>query len=511
MTTTGADRVLGADAVVVGTGVAGLAAARAMAPRSVLLVSKGAVDAGSTSWAQGGVAAAMGADDSPERHAADTIAVGAGLNDPQAVAALTADAAARIAGFLAAGGRFDLAPDGSPALGREAGHSTRRVLHADGDATGAEMHRALSAAASRAEHVTLVDRLVVDEIVVDEGRVAGVAGFREDGERILLAAPAVVVATGGAGRLWSHTTNPPAVTGDGITLAARAGVALADLEFVQFHPTALASGRDPMPLLTEALRGEGAVLVDEDGRRFMVDEHPDAELAPRDAVARANWRRITEGGRVFLDATAAVGERFPERFPTVYGICREEGIDPRTEPVPVSPAAHYHMGGIATDLRGRTSLGGLWAVGEASRTGVHGANRLASNSLLEGLVFGHRVGRDVAAAGLPVPAAAAVRRAAGRPVARAAEVSDVEQMVREVMWERVGVERRGSGLLVALETLDRLEEKLEPGVSQLRSMVTASRLIATAAFARAESRGGHFRADHPEEDPAAARSLVVSG
>ncbi len=509
--TTRFTEVATADAIVVGTGVAGLSAALAMAPRRVLLISKGAVDAGSTRWAQGGIAAPLGPDDSPDLHAADTMAVGGGLNDRAAVDALTSDAESHIRTLIALGGRFDLAPDGSIALGREAGHSTRRILHADGDATGVEVQRALEAAVSRADHVRLIERLFVTDLVVDAGRVVGATTRTAAGDRLLLAAPAVVLATGGAGRLWAHTTNPAAVTGDGIALAARAGAALADLEFVQFHPTALASGRDPMPLLTEALRGEGAILVDDSGERFMPRQHPDGELAPRDVVARAIWHRLAMGRRVFLDATEAVGSRFPDRFPTVFGLCLEEGIDPRIDPVPVSPAAHYHMGGVVTDLDGRASLPGLWAVGEASRTGVHGANRLASNSLLEGLVFGGRAGRSVRASDAAPAARVDLLRAAVDPGPEPADASDVIEVLREVMWDRVGVVRHGEGLRVALETIDRLVDKLEPGVSEASGMLTSARLIATAALARPESRGGHSRDDYPRTDPAWARSLVMNG
>ncbi len=503
--------VITADAVVVGTGVAGLSAALAMAPRTVLLVSKGAVDAGSTRWAQGGIAAPIGPGDSPELHAADTIEVGGGLNDPAAVDVLTAEAGVRIEELIDAGGSFDLAEDGSIALGREAGHSTHRILHSDGDATGAEVQRALGMAVGRSDNIRVLEHLQVVDLVVDGGRVGGVTARAADGTRLLLAAPAVVLATGGAGRLWAHTTNPEAVTGDGIAIVARAGAQLADLEFVQFHPTALASGRDPMPLLTEALRGEGAVLIDETGHRFMVREHPDAELAPRDIVARANWRRLAMGRKVLLDATGAVGDRFPERFPTVFGICRDEGIDPRVQPVPVSPAAHYHMGGIVTDVDGRSSLPGLWAIGEVSRTGVHGANRLASNSLLEGLVFGHRAGRSVLEAASAPLTPADLWRSAVDPGPAPSQAPDVIEVLREVMWERVGVVRHREGLRIALETIDRLEDKLEPGISEARNMIVAARLVATAALVRPESRGGHFRADHPESDSAWARSLVMNG
>jgi len=364
-----------------------------------------------------------------------------------------------------------------------------------------------------------------------------------DGRRVLHLAPAVVLATGGLGQLYSHTTNPVEATADGLAMAFRAGARVADVEFVQFHPTALATGDDPMPLLTEALRGEGAVLRDEAGERFMVAEHPLAELAPRDIVARAIFRRLGAGGKVFMDATEAVGERFPERFPTVFASCRARGLDPRVEAIPVAPAAHYHMGGILVDASGRSSLAGLWACGEVAATGAHGANRLASNSLLEALVFGARVAEDL----WSVPGVRGPRRldgvvlptwespAAGRESIRVEEKSGVGAAasaiaaVRRLAWERMGVVRDGGGLASALVELDRLERPAGLGgedaggdgsgrVSvararawgEARNLLCAARLVATAALARRESRGGHFRVDFPASLPVWQRRIVLS-
>jgi len=495
------DRLVRADAVVVGSGIGGLTAALAMAPRRVLVVTKGDPGGGSTPWAQGGIAAAVAADDSPREHAADTVAVGGGLNDPRAVEVLTAAAPERVEALERLGVRFDTGPDGTLLLGREGGHHRRRVLHSGGDATGAEMMRALVRAAAGADHVETLPFGFAADLVVDGGRVVGVTVRTDAGEKVLALASAVVLATGGIGRLYANTTNPPEVTGDGLAMAARAGAAVADLEFVQFHPTALASGRDPMALLTEALRGEGAVLVDEAGERFMVGRHPDAELAPRDVVARAIWARLQAGGRVYLDATAAVGASFPERFPTVFDLCLEDGIDPRTQPVPVAPAAHYHMGGVATDLDGRASLPGLWAVGEVSCTGVHGANRLASNSLLEATVFGQRAGEAVRVAGAP-PVEATAAFAAADPGPVPGDQGGVVGELRRTMWWGVGVVRDGPGLTAALERLEDLARRLSPGASEARNMVEAGGLIARAALVRTESRGAHFRSDYPEPDPA---------
>ncbi|HET7041406.1 MAG TPA: L-aspartate oxidase, partial [Gemmatimonadales bacterium] len=357
--------------LVVGSGAAGLTAALGAAPLRCTVLTKARLGTGGSSpWAQGGIAAAVGRDDAPALHAADTMAAGAGLNDPHVVDILTAEGPERVKALLALGAHFDLDDTGGLSLHREAAHSRHRILHAR-DATGAEVVRTLVEAVRRAPEIRVVDEAFAIDLAVEDGQVVGLLAVHADGRKVLHVAPAVVLATGGLGRLYLHTTNPKEATGDGLAMAARAGARLVDLEFVQFHPTALATGADPMPLLTEALRGEGAVLIDERGDRFMLIEHPDAELAPRDVVARAIWRQLIAGHRVFLDATRAVGEEFPEYFPTVFHLCQEHGLDPRTQPIPVAPAAHYHMGGIAVDENGRTSLPGLWACGEVTATGAH--------------------------------------------------------------------------------------------------------------------------------------------
>jgi L-aspartate oxidase len=320
-----------------------------------------------------------------------------------------------------------------------------------------------------------------------------------------------MLATGGAGRLFERTTNPPVATGDGMAMAWRAGAELMDLEFVQFHPTALDVGADPMPLLTEALRGAGAILVDEHGRRVLAGAGPNAELLPRDVVARALWSALGSGLRTFLDARGAVGESFPERFPTVFEACRLHGLDPRREPIPVAPAAHYHMGGVDVDLDGRTSVSGLWAAGEVACTGVHGANRLASNSLLEGLVFGARVARSV---GETLPH---LRQSSTAPVpalpnqaSDAVPAETVELEIRALMWDAAGLVRTGQGLREALARLEGLETELGHHSASARNLVTVARLVATAALARPESRGAHFRADHPLADPAWRRRILLT-
>ncbi len=507
------DAVQSADIVVVGAGVAGLSAALGAAPNRVTVVTKTRLaEGGSSVWAQGGVAVAVGADDAPPLHAADTLAAGAGLSDRRAVELLTREGPERVRALVELGAQFDRTPEGDLALGREAAHSRRRILHAHGDATGAEMVRAQSAAVRERERVTVEERAFALDLVLDAGRVAGVAALHADGRLVLHAAPSVVLATGGIGHVYLRTTNPPEATGDGLAMAARAGGKLVDLEFVQFHPTALLSGLDPMPLLTEALRGEGAVLLDGKGERFMLAEHPQAELAPRDVVARAIWRRQQAGDTVVLDARQAVGARFPERFPTVFASCMAAGIDPRVEPMPVAPAAHYHMGGVAVDRRGRTSLPGLWVCGEVSSTGVHGANRLASNSLLEALVFGARVAEDIrahggkaGAAGLPIACAA--------PTTPAATLATPEEAheLRAIMWERVGLVRDAAGLTSAIADLDRLDASTSLAPGELRNMLTVARLVAAAALERRESRGGHFRTDFPHTEARWRRRIYVLG
>ena len=486
--------------IVVGAGVAGLSVALGL-EHSYVISSK---EPGSTWWAQGGIAAALADDDSPQAHAADTVAVSGGLAVDDAVAALTIGGPEAIARLVRLGAEFDRDDDGALLLGREGGHHTRRVVHADGDATGAEVMRALNEAVSSEESVEVINERVVDLVRIGD-RVVGV--LTADGKRrTVYTSPAVIMATGGAGRMYARTTNPSGVTGEGIMIAARAGARLADLEFVQFHPTALNAGKDPMPLLTEALRGEGAKLVDGSGRRFMGRYHPMAELAPRDIVARAIYWQYDRGSAAYLDARSILN--FHERFPTVTAHAMSVGLDPDEDLLPVSPAAHYYMGGIDADTFGRTSVAGLWAVGECASTGAHGANRLASNSLLEGLVFGARVAVDVRVhqtltdGELEVP-----KEGLDLPVVAGPAIEDL----RQVMWDRVGLIRTGDGLWEARKTIFELERVLGRTIAG-RNAADLGLLIVMAALRRSESRGGHYRADYPDEDPMQAmRALIVPG
>ncbi|MGH9382629.1 MAG: L-aspartate oxidase [Thermoanaerobaculia bacterium] len=530
------DGVERADLVVVGTGVAGLSCALAAAPARVALMCKDTLlSGGSTRLAQGGIAAALGQDDDPSRHARDTERVAAGLADPDAVDVLTRGAVAEIPRLIALGAGFDRQPDGELARGREAGHGRDRILHAGGDATGREISRALAAACRAEESIRVHERTFAWDLIVDGGRVIGVVAIGPEGERLLFLAPAVVLATGGFAGAWSRTTNPPGNTGDGLAIAARAGARLADLELVQFHPTALAVGTDPMPLVTEALRGRGAIIIDEAGRRFLLADHPDGELAPRDVVARAIRRQLDAGHGVLLDTRQAVGEAFPRQFPTVWRLCQEHGLDPRRESLPVSPAAHYCMGGILVDVDGRSSLPGLWACGEAAATGVHGGNRLASNSLLEGLVFGRRVAHDILkrparrfAPGAGDVASRGLAQALGRPAVfrpgaiRLASLpampcdasrrggEELIKSLRAVMWKDAGLVRNDRGLTRVLGELERLAAEAPPEAGELRNLLAAGRLVVTAALARTESRGAHFRSDAPQADPARCRRLVLT-
>jgi L-aspartate oxidase len=491
--------------LVVGAGIAGLMAALKLAPMRVTVLCKTRLGKGAaTDWAQGGIAAAMGKDDSPSLHALDTQRAGAGISDETIVEILTADAPARIEELLLLGAAFDRDDSGELLLGREAAHQRRRIVKAGGDATGHAILRTLIEAVATHPSIDVVENVTAADLIVEGNAVHGVyARDSGDDATIAFTAAAVVLATGGIGRLYRFTTNPVQATGDGISMAARAGALLADMEFVQFHPTALAIGRDPMPLVTEAVRGEGAILVNDLGERFMLGAHPDAELGPRDVVARAIFEQLQRGRTVGLDARAAIGTRFPHEFPTVFRFCMSAGIDPRVQNIPIAPAAHYHMGGIAVDEWGRSTLERLWACGEASATGVHGANRLASNSLLEALVYGSRVAADVGNARGPASRATRFDFDAGPSVigGQAQAVSDL----RNVMYTNVGLVRHERGLREALARISELEVDFAAAGSELRNLLVVGRLIAEAALARSESRGSHFRSDYAQSDEALAK------
>ena len=483
--------------LVIGSGVAGLHSAwRGSESGDVVVLTKRSLHDSATAWAQGGIAAALGAGDSPELHRDDTLAAGAALCDAAAVQVLVDEGPARVRELAAAGAHFDLDPRGRLKLGREAAHSRSRIVHARGDQTGAEVQRTLMARVRETARITVLEHARVLELIVEGGRCCGVRAS-VSGRAVEIIADATVLATGGCGQVYRFTTNPVVATGDGFAIAHRAGVRLADMEFVQFHPTALETSENPLALISEAVRGEGAKLVNDRGQRFMLRKHKLAELAPRDIVAREIFRQKRDGSSVFLDARK-LGRGFQRRFPGIFAICRARGIDAGKELIPVTPAAHYMMGGVVVDLTGRTTMPHLYAVGEVSRTGVHGANRLASNSLLEGLVFAERVARDLATNGKLI---ALPRKGAWTvPVLRdrgAAQVAADE--VRAVMWEYAGIDRTAKGLRTAAAQLEEIDERLPAGATEEANMVETARLIVEGALLRKESRGGHFRSDFPRQ------------
>lgn len=501
---------------VVGSGIAGLYVAlrlRELGLRPTVF-TKSRLEESNTRYAQGGIAAAVGPDDSPARHLADTVRAGAGLVDRAAAKLLTDEAPARIADLVRYGVPFDTV-EGHVALAREAAHSRARLLHAGGDATGYSIEETLKRRVLEGG-IDLKERTVLRALVPGD-RDGPRATFSDPDGRSVTAEEEhpVVLASGGVGSLFRQSSNPAVATGEGVAIAFRAGALLGDMEFVQFHPTAFAKEGAPRFLITEALRGEGAVLRNGAGKRFLVKVHPDAELAPRDVVARAIALEIQRSGRpsVHLDATSIPRDRLFARFPSISNFLLAYGIDPSRDLVPVAPVAHYMIGGVVTDLAGRTSLRGLYAAGEVADTGVHGANRLGSNSLVEGLVFGEHVARQLAhpAPGGPVSSGRLVEVPAVRGDGREGESAEFEE-VRERLWEDVGIVRTGSGLAEALRRFGELRQEHEPaGPGKLAGPVanaaTTAFLIARAALERTESRGAHFRSDHPQSRPAWRRHL----
>jgi L-aspartate oxidase len=494
--------------VVVGSGIAGCLLALAAARSGpVVVVTEGELGAGSTRAAQGGIAAALGPGDDPARHLADTLAAGAGLCDVDRARRLCAEGPRRVAELRALGVPFDVGPDGALELGREGAHAVARVVHAGGDATGWHIATALAAATRAHARVALAEGERALEILVRDGRAAGVRTRDLEGRERVRPARAVVLAVGGAGQLYRFTTNPRGATADGPALAARAGAALADLELVQFHPTALALGDGPLALVSEAVRGEGAALRDARGRRFMRDAHPMAELGPRDVVARAIARQAAaDGAPVTLDLRHLDPDEVGRRFPTVTAACAAHGLDLARDPIPVTPAAHYAIGGVLADLDGRTTLPGLFAIGECAATGVHGANRLASNSLLEAAVMAAGAAEALARGLADWPAGPL---AAPRPAAVGAGDRDaVRAAVGAAMWDGVGVERDAEGLAEAARVLGALPATGDPKADNLREVALAT--VRAAEFRR-ESRGAHHRRDHPAPDPTQARRVAWVG
>lgn len=523
-----------ADVVVVGSGVAGLTAALrcTAAGLRTVVVTKARLDDGSTRWAQGGIAAALGEGDTPEQHLDDTLVAGAGLCDEDAVRTLVTEGPAAVRRLIETGAHFDLSDAGDLQLTREGGHHRRRIAHAGGDATGAEVSRALVDAVRGAALTTVENALALDLLTDEQGRTSGVTLHvmgegQHDGVGAVLA-PAVILATGGMGQVFSATTNPPVSTGDGVALALRAGAEVSDLEFVQFHPTVLflgAGAEGQQPLVSEAVRGEGAHLVDADGVRFMLDQHELAELAPRDIVAKAITRRMLEQGaeHMYLDARHFGAEMWETRFPTILAACRAHGIDPVTEPIPVAPAAHYASGGVRTDLRGRTTVPGLYACGEVACTGVHGANRLASNSLLEGLVFAERIAADITASSdghsSPEERGSYTADVTGSPAPLPLVAPEARLAIQRIMSEGAGVLRSARSLGAAAEALEAVHQDVpytdgkaaEPGVDswETTNLLCVAQVLVAAAQRREETRGCHWREDRPDRDDAHWRRHLV--
>ncbi|WP_405448976.1 L-aspartate oxidase [Streptomyces achromogenes] len=526
---------ISADVVVVGSGVAGLTAALRCqaAGLTTVVVTKARLDDGSTRWAQGGIAAALGEGDTPEQHLEDTLVAGAGLCDEEAVRILVTEGPDAVRRLISTGAHFDTDDAGDIQLGREGGHHRRRIVHAGGDATGAEVSRALVAAVRARGLHTIENALVLDLLTDADGRTAGVTlhvmGEGQHDGVGAVHAPAVVLATGGMGQVYAATTNPSVSTGDGVALALRAGAELSDLEFVQFHPTVLFLGADAegqQPLVSEAVRGEGAHLVDGDGVRFMVGRHELAELAPRDIVAKGILRRMLEldAEHMYLDARHFGAEMWERRFPTILAACRANGIDPVTEPIPIAPAAHYASGGVRTDAHGRTTVPGLYACGEVACTGVHGANRLASNSLLEGLVYAERIAADIAAERADDGLRAHVPAPVPQPDRPAHPLLAAESRfaIQRIMSEGAGVLRSEESLARAADQLQRLHTEArqaleengktaEPGVDtwEATNLLYVARALVAAARLREETRGCHWREDHADRDDTHWRRHIV--
>lgn len=487
--------------LIIGAGLAGLYTALKLAPRRVfVLTSRRSKEGSASAWAQGGIAAALSPDDTAASHAKDTIAAGDGLVDPEIAQILASEGAARVHDLAKLGVPFDRNEKGELYLSLEAAHSLPRVARVKGDTAGREIINVMVKQVQAADHITGLIGWRAESLLTDDiGAVAGALARNDDGSLLGIEADITIMATGGIGGLFAVTTNPRTARGDALGMAAVVGAKMRDMEFVQFHPTAIDIGRDPAPLATEALRGHGATLVNSDGVRFMPRYHPQGELAPRDDVARAIFAEIEAGRVPYLDCRQAVGEHFPEDFPTVFESCMSANIDPRKGLIPVAPAMHYHMGGLATDSYGQTNLDSFFALGECSATGVHGANRLASNSLLEATVFGGRAAEYILGNEFSEKKAGTIRTQPWLAMG-----PGVSQKLRNAMTQKCGVRRSAAKLNELLGIIDELIEQ----VGRANPLI-ASRMIAAAALAREESRGGHFRDDFPDMKQDAISSYLT--
>ncbi|MEM8749527.1 MAG: L-aspartate oxidase [Pseudomonadota bacterium] len=500
------------DVIIIGGGLAGLFCALKLAPRPVTILTAASLGKGASSaWAQAGIAAAVAPGDTIEKHVADTVEAGAGIVDENIATLMASQAADRITDLLAYGVPFDRDLEGKLAVSKEAAHSEHRIVRVRGDMAGRAIMEALVATVRETPSIRVLEGYVAQDIITSGKYVQGVVARDEAGNgpnKLHLPARAIVMAAGGVGHLYAMTTNPAEARGGGIGMAARAGAIVADMEFVQFHPTSIDVGKDPAPLATEALRGHGATLVNDAGERFMVPLHPDAELAPRDIVARGIYNEVKAGRGAYLDCREAVGESFRHEFPTVYGYCVDANVDPAKDLIPVVPAAHYFMGGILTDANGRSSLDGLWACGEVTSTGAHGANRLASNSLLEAVVFAARIAEDIQGL-LPAPR---INPWDHEPLPHddgdTAEDTEAMSLLRQTMSAEFGVVRTPEGMVEGLRTIMRLDA--ENTYQRFENALITAKLIAVSAITRHESRGGHFRSDIPHEVPELARRSFIT-
>jgi L-aspartate oxidase len=507
------------DILVIGAGIAGLRAALEVpAQQSVLVITKDSIEQSNSNYAQGGIAGVMSPEDRFENHIEDTIVAGAGLCDRDIVELVVREAPVQINDLIAWGTHFDL-EDGKLALTREGGHSHRRIVHALGDATGHEVMRAVIEQAQKVPHITIWDRTFTIDLLTSEGRCVGALVARPNGEHLLIWSKQTILASGGAGMVYRETTNPPVATGDGMAAAYRAGAELRDMEFMQFHPTVLYVAGSSRYLISEAVRGEGGYLRDKNGVRFMLEEDPRAELAPRDVVAQAIFRRMekTQHPNVYLDLSHLDRERVLLRFPGIDRVCKTFGLDITKDRIPVRPGAHYMIGGVTVDDQGRTSLPGLWAAGEVSSSGLHGANRLASNSLIEGLVFGSACGRGAATEAARIPDTFHVPPLCHRHNQNGVEsldVADVTNSLRSMMARKMGIVRERTTMLEAQEAVDfwcryALARSFDSQAGwELQNLLTISRLMIWSALKREESRGVHYRSDYPKRNDQLARHIA---
>ena len=500
--------------VIVGAGLAGLFLALKLSPAPVTIVTSAPLGKGaSSSWAQGGIAAALEPGDTVLAHAADTLRAGAHIGNFKIANILTSEAATRIEDLLSYGVPFDRNLEGDLLLSKEAAHSARRVVRVKGDRAGWAIMNALIKAVRATPFIQVIEGYSAKKLDVKSGAVIGLHAWSKKGKHLYLSAPNIILAAGGAGALYKITTNPAEANGEAMAMAAKAGAALADTEFMQFHPTAINASIDPSPLATEALRGEGATLINNAGERFMSELHEDGELAPRDIVARAVFRENVSGRGAFLDCRKAIGKNFKEHFPSVYKKCQQAGIDPVNSPIPIAPAAHFYMGGIFTNELGRTSINGLWACGEVASTGAHGANRLASNSLLEAVVFAARIAKDLSknagSSSHQPESQGSERKSGGYPetLLKRSHQKAIKDM-RNLMDLHVGIERNEQGMELALAGLVQWRARHKNNLT-MHNMATTAKIITVSALLRTESRGGHYRTDYPEPDPQWAHRTMI--